>query len=220
MISKIFPQWCYFCHKIFTIKTNISICPQCQLLLPWWDEKICANCNQPKIYCYQCQKQPTITPIFFYQPPISSLIVAMKYSKNLYAARMLKILIANWLQANPLWKDYHFIIPTPIHWRRFLERDYNPTEFLLPKKWKKIITTRKLHLPPQTSLQIQQRKKILHKKIFQQPAKLYKKKILLFDDVVTTKSTILNLARECKKANPQKIEILCLARSVASRNIL
>ena len=218
MSSKIFPQWCYFCRQVFSTKNNISICPQCQVLLPWWQADICANCNKAKIYCYQCQKQPPITPIFSYHSPIKNLIVAMKYRKNFYAARILKKLIANWLCAYPLWRNYDFIIPMPMHWRRFLQRNFHHSEYLLPQNWEKIIATRKLYLPPQTSLKIEQRKKILSKKIFTAPNpknKLRGKKILLFDDVVTTKSTILNLAKELQKAKPKKIAIFCLARSTS-----
>lgn len=218
ILSKFFPQWCYFCHRVFCEQTNTSICPQCFYLLPWWDEQLCANCNKPKIYCYDCKGQPTITPIFSYEPPISSLVVSMKYRKNFSAARMLKKLLTNWINAYSFGKNYDFILPTPIHWRRFLGRNFNSAEYLLPNHWKKIFADRVFHAPPQTSLSIYQRKKLLkQKKVFRIPKteNLRGKKILIFDDVITTKSTIFNLTREVQKATPSKIKIFCLARSIA-----
>ena len=64
---------------------------------------------------------------------------------------------------------------------------------------------------PQTSLQYYQRIKILNKKIFQND-KVKEKQVLVFDDVVTTKSSVLNLVRQIKKKKAKDVDVLCLAR--------
>jgi predicted amidophosphoribosyltransferase len=216
LLHKFFPHWCYFCRQIFQGQTNVSICPQCFDLLPWWDEQFCANCNQPKIACQACKTQPKITAIFSYQSPIRNLVVSMKYSKNFYAARMLKIIVKNWVEAHISKNEYDFILPAPIHWRRFFARNFNSAEYLLPSVWEKILANRVLHSAPQTSLPPYKRKKLFGKRVFQIPDLniFRRKKILIFDDVITTKSTVLNLAKEMKKAKPEKIAIFCLARSI------
>ncbi len=143
----------------------------------------------------------------------------MKYNKNFYVARMLKRIIANWLQVHPYFIDtYNAIAPIPAHWRRFFIRNFNPAEYLIPLNTPKISVKRLLHTPAQISLDPSQRKKLLKKKVFQVTTKnLQERKVLIFDDVITTKSTVLNLAKEIKKTKPVKIGILCLARSVATK---
>ena len=216
ILAKIFPRWCYLCHKTFSYNGNTNLCPHCFLSLPWWDNNICANCLLPKISCKTCKKEPEIFSIFAYQPPISKLIVSMKYSHNLYAAKILKKLIANWLEARrSFWQNYSFL-PMPIHWKRFFVRNINPTEYLLPSHCQKINAKRILHLPPQASLPFYKRKRLLKKKVFKVTNKINAKKILIFDDIITTKSTILNLANQIKGGKEKKI--LCLARSLSKNN--
>ena len=148
---------------------------------------------------------------------ISSWLTSLKYNRNFYAARLFQKLIRIWLRQNPHFLEkYDFVVPLPTHPYKFFLRGFNPSSYLI----KNLFDTKKLiniadktrWTKPQTSLQYYQRIKILNKKIFQISDKVKEKKVLVFDDVVTTKSSVLNLVRQIKKKKAKEVDVLCLAR--------
>lgn len=212
------PQWCYHCGSYLNLSTTTGICTNCLAQLPWWKVEICANCLEPKIYCYSCNKEPAIHPIFSYQNPINFWISSMKYKNNFYACRLLSKLIYNWLQLNHSFlSDYDVVIPIPTHKSNFFLRGFNPSQLLIKNLFKKKLQQNLVYkitkTKPQASLySYRDRKKLLSKKIFDVSDAVKGKKILIFDDVVTSKSTVFNLTREIRKKGSEDIKILCLAR--------
>ncbi len=216
-LQNIFPQWCYGCKCYLESYNESGLCVSCNQKLPWWNPDICGNCLEPIIYCYQCKQKTAIYPIFTYEKPISSWLISLKYNKNFYAARLLQKLIRIWLKQNPHFLEkYDFIVPLPTHPYKFFSRGFNPASYLIKNLFTKknftSVADKIRWTKPQTSLQYYQRIKILNKKIFQVSKEVRGKTILVFDDVVTTKSSALNLAGQIKKKKAKKVDILCLAR--------
>ena len=216
-MKNILPQWCYSCKNHLEFYSESGLCSACSEKLPWWNSDICGNCLEPLLYCYRCKDQPAIYPIFAYQEPISSWLTALKYNKNFYVARLFQKLIRIWLRQNPHFLEkYDFVVPLPTHPYKFFLRGFNPSSYLI----KNLFDTKKMiniadktrWTKPQTSLQYYQRIKILNKKIFQISDKVKEKQVLVFDDVVTTKSSVLNLVRQIKKKKAKDVDVLCLAR--------
>ena len=217
LLKNILPQWCYSCKNYLEFYSESGLCSACSEKLPWWNSDICGNCLEPLLYCYRCKDQPSIYPIFAYEKLISSWLTSLKYNRNFYAARLFQKLIRIWLRQNPHFLEkYDFVVPLPTHPYKFFLRGFNPSSYLI----KNLFDTKKLiniadktrWTKPQTSLQYYQRIKILNKKIFQISDKVKEKKVLVFDDVVTTKSSVLNLVRQIKKKKAKEVDVLCLAR--------
>ena len=203
-IQKIFPQWCYCCKYYLRSYIESGLCAACSQKLPWWDKEICGNCLEPILYCYNCKNQPAIYPIFTFVEPISSWLASFKYNKNFYVARLFQKLIKIWFVQNPQFLEkYDLIIPLPTHPYRFFLRGFNPAGHLIKnlftKKKRTNIAYKTQWTKQQTTLEYQQRIQFLKKKVFSVSSEVKGKKILIFDDVVTTQSSVFNLAKEIQK---------------------
>ena len=124
-----------------------------------------------------------------------------------------------WLRQNSqFFKKYDFIIALPTHPYRFFLRGFNPAGYLIKnlftKKKYRNIAFKTQWTKQQTTLKYQQRIQLLKKKVFSVSSEVKGKKILIFDDVVTTQSSVFNLANQIKKKKADGVDILCLARTI------
>ena len=111
-------------------------------------------------------------------------------------------------------------MPVPISRKRFKERGYNQSELIA----KEIACSSKLELETEclfkTKNIIEQSKLNKEERLkniqgvydLVNKGKLYKKKILLVDDIYTTGSTVNECARVLRKARPSKIGVFTLAK--------
>jgi ComF family protein len=115
--------------------------------------------------------------------------------------------------------DVDFIIPIPLHKKRFKERGYNQvTTFgeALSKSWNKsydeTILVRNVYSKTQTTKSILGRAEVVEN-IFgvNYNESHHNKHFLLIDDVITTGSTLEACGRELLKIPGSKISIVCMA---------
>ena len=190
-------------------------CPQCGLALPDGEQSAC---------CGQCLSKPppfdhTIT-LFEYKTPIDQLITRLKFHEKLIYARVLGELMAESLtkyyQNQPLPAS---IIPVPLHKKRLQERGYNQAlELARP-------IAAQLQLPlllnacersratqAQSSLPRKARRQNV-KGIFRLTGETLGKHVAIFDDVITTASTVTELSQLFKSTGVEKITLWSIARS-------
>jgi ComF family protein len=160
--------------------------------------------------------------LLYYQPPVSDLILSLKFSGNLAGVASLQALIT---QAKLLdtFVEPEIILPVPLHAHRLRERGFNQALVVargcLPK-WKEKIETgvllRRRQTTPQSLLSGKERRSNL-KNVFSlaDPNRIAGMKVLLVDDVYTTGSTINECSRVLRKAGAKRIEVFTLARSLA-----
>lgn len=113
------------------------------------------------------------------------------------------------------------IIPVPLHWFRFSRRGYNQSYYLAKgiedvvhiPIWDDVVRRSRYNIS-QTNFSRHQRADNV-KDIFRlvKPEKVAHKHVLLVDDVMTSGSTIMNLAKEIAKAPGVRISILCFAHA-------
>ncbi len=158
--------------------------------------------------------------IFLYQGIIRRIILKYKFQEESYLYKT----FVNFLLKNQNFfekvKKYDTIIPVPISRNRLKMRGYNQSELIAKEisnktdmkletrcliKTKNTIEQSKLNREDRIK-NIQGVYELIDKK------SLYKKKILLVDDIYTTGSTVNECAKVLKKAMPQKIGIFTLAK--------
>ena len=217
------PNHCIYC---LTPQPE-TICQACFVSLPTLLTR-CPKCAEPNHHgeiCGHCISHPpsfdqVICP-FTYSGPIIGLI--KQFKKNTFAIGSNHIIAAlvDHLQDH----QFDMIVPVPYHWRRLIQREFNPVRELAIKVSKQIHTPyfdgliRTKFQISQTHLNRKQRLSNLQGAFAISPknikADFKDKNILLLDDVITTGATCHSAALTLKRAGAKSISVACLARTPA-----
>ncbi len=111
---------------------------------------------------------------------------------------------------------YEDILPIPLSAKRLRERGYNQSFLMLwgfiGRKIDSEVLIRFKHTQPQSELSEKERWENV-KGVFKVAKEIKGKKILLFDDVMTTGATLISASKELRKAGAKEVEILVLCRA-------
>jgi len=216
------PLICHYCHQRLPISYNN--CFVCGLPL----HKVLYGHSahqQQKLDtpCGECLKNSPIfdrtVSAFHYENPVNRLISQLKYSSQLHVLPLLcEYLISEIIEqyrASPL---PSLIIPTPLHANKLTKRGFNQS-YLISKQITKALAIkiaasgikRVKDTQAQSGLDSIERKSNV-KNAFRINQEL-PKHVALVDDVVTTGTTISELAKQAKKRGAKKIDVWCLARA-------
>lgn len=174
--------------------------------------------------CRECIKSPpayeSLHYIGTYDEVLSTLIIRAKVGKQLSAVIALQLLVDDFTDNHKQWgqtfADYH-LLPMPIPRSRLMQRGFN-LPLLLAKRLSvqlnlPIIPQHSITLPffvdKQAKLNRQQRQKNEH--IYRINHQL-PKKMLMIDDVVTTGTTIGQLAKRLRREKVTKLSVWAVAR--------
>ena len=192
---------------------------------------LCAKCGQPidsGEHCYTCRKLKAppkcsfIRSCFIFNEPMRSVVHEYKYNDKPYLAKTLGLWMRNTLKINSEFKDFHFLIAVPLAKKRLASRGYNQSELLadIIAKDKDFAViqnaiSRIKNTPSQTTLNKEERKTNISGAFnVLKPEFIKGKNIILIDDVVTTGSTLQELAKTLKEAGAKKIAAFTLTREV------
>lgn len=159
---------------------------------------------------------------FTYAEPVSSLIAGFKYRAGLQQGRVLGDLLRVRLQdayAEPGLPE--LLVPVPLHPVRLRERGFNQALVLARQLGRALqipvaaeAFTRVRHTPAQQGLSAKQRKRNLRGAFHLHGDLGAYRSIALVDDVVTTMSTMHELARSVRRQHPDiELHVWCLARA-------
>ena len=185
------------------------------------------------LHCGNClQQEPAwdrMVIIGRYNEPLSTLIHRFKFQRQFWLdrtlARLLYLAIRNARRTHGLMLP-EVILPVPLHHFRQWQRGYNQADLLARQlsKWLNIpvkndLITRTKRTPTQRGLSAKDRRQNL-KNAFQLSAKVSAKArdfpyhhVALIDDVITTGSTLNEIAELLRKANVAHIQVWGLART-------
>jgi len=213
------PQSCQLCGAGSAIG---PMCPPCLEDLPWLSRDGCAVCATPLTngkVCGACLDRPPrfdrVEAVFAYCFPVDALVHAYKYGGKLALARVLGDLLARRVA-----RDVDAIVPMPLARRRLAERGFNQALeiarvvaadsgiALLPHACRKVTDT-----PPQAALPWKERAKNVRRS-FVCDADLEGMRIAVVDDVLTTGSTLDELARVLRKAGAAEVRGWVIARTL------
>ena len=223
-----FSKYCLLC--LSPTQHKHLLCSRCERDLPK-NNACCVICAAPlvsipqlerSLVCGQCLKYPphyttSIIP-HLYASPLKQLISQLKFHGNLTYAPLL----ANcFLQSVKRRKNHlpECIIPVPLHTKRLHERGFNQAlelarfvaqQLNIPLDYS--LCQRNKETPFQSGLSAKQRKLNLKNAFLLTKPHKYKH-IAIFDDVVTTGTTVNELAKILKMSGVETIEIWAIART-------
>lgn len=221
--STLFPHHCTVCAS--PLAQDINLCPACRAELPL-NNPACPHCalpisggaGQP---CGHCIRRPppfaTSCVPLLYHPPLSRLIGEFKFGHKLHLAKPLSRLFCELVPDNLPMPE--LIVPIPLHPHRLRERGFNQSlelarrvaaEFNLRISWQHCRRTRPT--PPQTGLDLNARRRNL-KSAFEADSALAGRHIALFDDVITTGSTVTAASQALLRAGADRVDVWALART-------
>jgi ComF family protein len=234
LLSALFPSRCILCRqtvRIAAINPNIEVCRDCYKILPHNDNS-CARCALPlpvdvgnQTWCGRCiKKTPSYDysgSVFRYEGDIINLIHQLKFGEKISHARSIgEVLLAffeNALLAKHGLPDC--IVPVPLHAKRLRERGYNQSieiARVMAKSLKIPIAhdavVKKHSTLAQSGLNASERKKNIKNAFSVMNVEDYKH-VLIIDDVVTTGSTVNEMAKILKKNGVERVGVLSIARA-------
>ena len=210
---------CATCHATFGAPENP--CSGCALTLPpgEFNGTLCGKCQDHERPIHQT------LAAFTYQPPVAGLIGQFKYRGKLQHGRVLTDLLLAEIRRNyPPSQLPQLLLPIPLHYSRLRERGYNQALLMARQLGKALqipmahnVLERTLNTAAQQGLSATERKRNLRRAfVVKTPNQLEgMTSIALIDDVVTTMSTVTELARLIKRKVPTDlaIHVWCIARA-------
>lgn len=209
LLDIIYPNVCGICNKI----NKNFICNKCKIKL----DKI----KKCKVDYYKNNYFNKHMYIFDYKDIISGKIIDYKFNDKAYLYKTFAYFIIGDKKICGFLKSYDIIIPVPISKKRNVQRGYNQCELIvreIAKKYDKIRFSNQVlfkikDTKPQSKLSKEERKTNLDGAyIIKNESIINNKKILLFDDVFTTGSTVKECSKILKMAGAKEIGILTIAK--------
>ncbi len=220
IINGLLPGSCLLCGA--DCEWGQQLCSDCLPLLPV-NTHACQQCAIPipagNRLCGQCLKRPPPTDFSYchwqYRPPMDRLIHALKFRADLSMARTLGRLMLPELEQldRP-----ELLIPVPLHPARLRHRGYNQAieiyreaaqSLAIPMARHHVVRTRATR--PQVELDARKRRSNLRGAFLVRdtiPAH-----VAILDDVITTGTTVNELAKTLKRAGAEKVSVWAVARA-------
>ena len=225
----LFPAGCLLCSASSSRSKNDYLCDNCLADLQD-NHHACSLCalpiteSQSTLLCADCLKSPPAfdrcLSAFVYAQPLEWMIQQLKFNEKLSYAPLLSSLMLRYLQEKslePLQIDA--IIPMPLHPKRLKERGFNQSLLLLESIASKMgifvdaSSCRRIrNTPHQTGKTAQQRRKNI-KGSFQFDNHKGYKYVIIFDDVITTGSSVSELSKVLKRSGIERVDVWSLARA-------
>lgn len=226
LFGRIFPPRCLVCEA--PGYTGLDVCRRCYQRLPHID-RACSQCALPlpvatgsqPLRCGQCLRKPPAfdhaLSLFEYRDDAVSLIVQLKFHHRLALSRLFGQLLLQKVLQQGVAVDA--LLPVPLHRSRLRQRGFNQSVELsralarglgvplLRNQVQRLRATSQ-----QTGLNAGARRKNI-KGAFRVVQPLSYRHIAIVDDVVTTGSTVHELAAVLKRAGVETVSVWSVARA-------
>ncbi|ATA20126.1 ComF family protein [Gibbsiella quercinecans] len=219
---------CWLCRQPLRLAAQ-GICSYClpPLLAT---QPCCPRCGlpaDPRYICGRClQRPPPWQRMVFvadYRPPLSQLIQKFKYHHAPELAPTLaRLLLLRWLQTRreQYLNNPEIIVAVPLQRKRAWRRGYNQTDLLarplarwLGCEYRPAALRRVRAATPQRQLTARQRRRNL-RGAFRCEDDLAGRHVALLDDVVTTGSTVAEIAKLLRQQGVASLQIWCICRTL------
>jgi len=202
LLDFFFPSRCLNCFKI----SELSICFECQKKVSFLKDFV--ELNGENIYC-----------ITLYSGVIKKAIWQLKFNERLGVLDFLENILVKYFPEN--FSDFDFLLPVPLSDKRSRDRGFNQTELLLKSVSKYFdkdiannIIIRKKETKPFFKLTKKERiQEVKGAFIIKNLSTIRGKKVLLFDDIITTGTTVKEISSLLYKAGANKVYILGFSRA-------
>jgi len=227
IIQQIYPANCVLCgvasdsirglcnNCAGEFRINNSACIRCALPLPAPSQsQLCGLCLQ------KTPKYDAAWSAFVYAQPLEWMIHQLKFNGRLSFAKIMSALAMSYLPDLDGRPDC--IIPVPLHAKRIKKRGFNQALELLKPLAKELVIPidvkscfRRIDTSAQTDLNARHRRKNIKNAFVFKNTRKYRY-VVLFDDVITTGSTMGELAKIIKRQGVERVDVWSLARAEKS----
>jgi len=220
----LFPPACALCDG--ASYQGLDLCQGCYRDLPRI-RRACIRCAAPinssgnSLVCGVCQRKPPwfqgVTAPFRYQQPLVYLIHQLKFARQLSMARLLGRLMTEHFVNRSGLPD--FLMPVPLHPKRLRERGFNQAMEISRVLGKGLNipvlnrSCRRVRFTVAQSLLPVKKRRANVRGAFQVHGSVKDQHIAIVDDVLTTGSTVNELARCLVRAGAKRVEVWVVARA-------
>ena len=219
IINLFFPKACSGCNAILLANESV-ICTDCRHEIPLTNHHN-IPINEMLLKFYGKLDLVYASALFYYQKKgiVQELIHKLKYKGHQEIGESIGYWYAEELKKSIALKDVDFIIPVPLHPKRFKKRGYNQVATFaeaLSKSMqipvKELILIRDKNTKSQTKKNRIDRAQVVSN-IFSVGTidNFEGKHFLLIDDVITTGATLESCGREVLKIPNARLSIVCMA---------
>ncbi len=226
LIAALFPPTCFLCGAPGV--GGRDLCVGCAAALPY-NRHACTRCALPfdttppaGSLCGACQRRAPpydhALAALRYEAPVPFLVGGAKFRGRLNGTRLLGQLLADAVAAGAVPLP-QVLVPVPLHPKRLAGRGYNQALEIARAVGQALdLPTdtagcrRVLATPPQAGLDERARRRNV-RRAFEAVTPFPWTQVAILDDVVTTGSTVAELARVLRRAGVAKIQVWAVART-------
>jgi ComF family protein len=228
LFDRLFKQRCLICSA--KDGGELGLCSAFYKDLPWHTTQYCPprGLSSNGLICVSClNSQPDFDAtksLFIYDFPLDTMMQRYKYGSMLN----LVYVFGKMLSYKSKLAEIDLFIPMPLHPNRLRERGYNQALEIAkvitknqPDKLGCAATQRQSYTPPQASIPLRERIKNINGafKIYSHSIEYIKdKRIAIVDDVMTTGTSLNELAKTLKQAGACNVECWVIARTLPRLN--
>ncbi len=230
----IFPPRCVFCDRIMEPNVMASVCGKCSKDLDFCTEHTCCRkCGKPivsfaeKQWCYFCLNEKKkyfdrISSVFVYDGNIRESILRYKFSRlSGYSKTYAECMAVKFFEEFD-GLNIDCICAVPSHSNRKTENEFDHVgklckglEKIIEIKFERGILKKIRKTKRQSLLSYEERRKNLDGSIIvKRPEIVESKRVLLVDDICTTRSTIMECSKMLKQAGASKVYALTIATTL------
>lgn len=150
---------------------------------------------------------------FLYVPPVSDWIKRLKFAEDFTLARGLSRLLRKHL---PRELSFDLVVPVPLGRKRLFKRGFNQSALLARLAFGRLdeILVRTRETPPQSELPASERGRNVRRAFsVKDETRVFARRVLLVDDVMTTGATVEECARVLRAAGAREVTVAVLARA-------
>lgn len=199
------------------------ICPECEADFFPLAQARCVVCaipiTTPDAVCGRCQATPPhfqrTTALADYAPPVAGMVAALKFGARLDLATVFGQMLARRVTLNPAAR----VVPVPLAYERHAERGFNQSMQIARAlcnasgaRLDSDVIRRIRHAPPQQTLALKERRRNV-RGAFEATRRIDGAHVLMVDDVMTSGSTLDEVARVLGQAGAVELHALVVART-------
>jgi ComF family protein len=220
IFNAIFPANCRVCNEPFLFRKQNHICEDCIYSIEEIKPIYCHSCGKSVKYCVDCVTEKKFDDIGVFtkvNENIKKIIAIYKLNSVKPIAEDLATLISRDIREFVEKHKIDTITYVPLHRKLEKERGFNHLREILikifGKKNVKEILKKVRHTELQMNLSAEERKRNLKNAfLLKNIQDVMGKNVLIFDDIMTTGSTLLETLSEIKKGYPNKVFAYVIAR--------
>ena len=208
-VELLFPAKCGFCGKLNTE----FLCKKCEIKIQKENSNAEIRVADNTFFKYHLYS-------YLYQGTIRKKMIDFKFNDQPELANTFVKLLLNNKKICGFLKNYDIIIPVPMHQKKEKQRGYNQSALIAKK------LAAKLNIDYAQDILYKHKQTLIQSKLnrtlrktnpkgaynIKNLQKIKEKKIILFDDIYTTGSTVTECSKILKQAKPKEIAVFTIAK--------